>query len=125
MKNRKLVESQTENKKTVNKLPLWLQRINIYLLVVAPILISLFLLSGFLFVGEKIYGKNIPEFYYAITGAVCIIVGSLSGMFQVIRKEGPGPFGNPVYGVWPVISGIILIIICWISAAILILYVIF
>jgi hypothetical protein len=35
---------------------------------------------------------------------------SLSGFAQVVRREGPGPFGNISYGMWPVISGIIIII---------------
>jgi hypothetical protein len=125
MKKSEVNEKSNGNQKMTKRLPLWLQRINIYWLVVIPLLMSLFLLSGFLFVGGKIYGKDIPEFYYAITGAICIIISSFSGVFQVIRKEGPGPFGNPVYGLWPIISGIALIVICWASAAILIFYVLF
>lgn len=125
MKKTKVNEKSYEDKKIAKMLLLLLQHINIYWLVITPLVISLFLSSGFLFVGDKIYGENIPECYYAIAGAICIMIGSLSGVFQVIRKEGPGPFGNPIYGLWPVISGITLIVICWTSAAILIIYVLF
>jgi hypothetical protein len=122
MKKLKVNKNINKNKKI---LLLLLQDINIYWLVITPLVMSLFLLSGFLFVGVKIYGVNIPEYYYAIAGAICIVNGSLSGVFQVIRKEGIGPFGNPIYGFCPVISGIALIVICWVSAAILIFYVLF
>lgn len=118
MKNQKL-------KKTVKPIPSfthWVHGVNIYWLVIGPLLISLFVLSGFLVIGEKIYSRKPSEGYLAIVGAVCVLIGSASGVFQVIRREGPGPFGEPIYGLWPVVSGIILIVICWIIAICLLSY---
>jgi hypothetical protein len=77
------------------------------------------LLSGFLFVGGKLFGGRIPEAYYSVSGAIFLLVASLSGAVQVLRREGPGPFGSPVSGLWPVISGILIILFCWSIALIL------
>ena len=122
MKNQKLLKSQIQKKKAKDNLPPWFYRINIYLLVFFPLLMFLFLVPFFFFVGEKIYGDNTPESYSAITSAICILFGSLSGIFQIIRKEGPGPFGSPIYGVWPVITGAIFVSIFGVVAIILLYY---
>lgn len=118
MKNQKLKQTA----KPISSFTHWVHGVNIYWLVIGPLLISLFVLSGFLVIGEKIYSSKPPEDYLAITGAICVLIGSASGVFQVIRREGPGPFGEPIYGLWPVVSGIILIVICWVIAIYLLSY---
>jgi len=100
----------------------WLQKMDIYWLVILPLVISLFLLSGLLFIGSRAYEGKISEVYYSASGAICLMIASLSGFAQIVRREGPGLFGQPVYGIWPIISGSILIIICWAIAFALLAY---
>jgi hypothetical protein len=104
-----------EHKQT-SRLRSWLMGVSIYWLVIFPIVCSLLLLSGLLYLGDKIFQENIPESYYGFSGIVFLLVASLSGFAQVIRKEGPGPFGDISYGVWPIVSGYIIIGITWIAA---------
>lgn len=99
--------------KKSNKLRLWFNKINIYWLFLTPLLLALFLLAGLLHIGEKLYDQNIPESYMSISLILFLLVSSLSGFAQIIRREGPGPFGNIIYGFWPVISGVLLVIISW------------
>jgi hypothetical protein len=97
----------------IEKLLLSLRRINIYILVMGPIILSLLLLGLLLFVGDSIYGHNVPEVYQAASGVVFLFVASFSGVFQVYRREGTGPLGYPVFGIWPIISGCLITVICW------------
>lgn len=99
----------------IDKMLLSIRRLNIYILVLAPVVISLFLLGALLMVGNKIYGDEIPEIFQAASGVVFLVVLSLSGVVQIYRREGPGPLGYPVFGVWPVISGYIITTICLVS----------
>jgi len=94
----------------------WLRNINIYWLVVIPIIFAIILLSVLLYVGEEIFNGVIPELYLNISVIIFLLVTSLAGFAQVIRKEGPGPFGNISYGIWPIISGYIIIGITWVAA---------
>ena len=68
----------------IEKLLLSLRRINIYILVVGPIILSLLLLGLLLFAGDRIYGDNVPEVYQAASGVVFLFVASFSRGFQVI-----------------------------------------
>jgi len=94
----------------------WLRNINIYWLVVIPIIFAIILLSVLLYVGEEIFNGVISELYLNISVIIFLLVTSLAGFAQVIRKEGPGPFGNISYGIWPIISGYIIIGITWVAA---------
>ena len=99
-----------------------LKQSNTYWLIIFPLVFSLILLAGLLFIGNKLYNGKISEVYYSVSGAICLIIASLSGVVQVIKREGPGPFDQTIYGLWPVISGSILIFICWAIALALLAY---
>lgn len=113
MKLQKEKHNNKQRKHILLRLLQWIQQVNIYWLAVFPLVLSLLLLSGLLFVGNKVYDREFSEVFYSVSGAICLIIASLSGVAQVIRREGPGLFGQPVYGIWPIISGSILIIACW------------
>src|SRR5690349_13240318 len=87
---------------------------NIKSLVIWPIVIGLFFLIGSLLVSEKIYGKSVPDTYVAITGIISAFIFSLSGLFQIYRREGPGIFGKIVKGILPVLVGILWVVFTWI-----------
>lgn len=91
-------------------------KINIYWLVIIPIVLALLLLFALLYIGEKLFNGVIPEYYLNISVIIFLLVTSLSGFVQVFRKEGPGPFGESSYGIWPVVSGYIIIGITWAAA---------
>ena len=97
----------------IDKFLLSLRRINIYILVMGPIILSLLLLGLLLLVGDRKYGANVPEVYQAASGVVFLFVASFSGVFQVYRREGMGPLGYPVFGIWPIINGCLITVICW------------
>ena len=123
MKNR-LPEN---NKKTQMSIPkkiiLYAQRLNIYILVIGIVITSLLLLALLSYAGSKIYKNDAPEIYTAISGVFFLIILSLSGIVQILRREGPGPLGRPVFGAWPVITGIIIVVICWASIIYLLVHV--
>ena len=91
----------------------WLRNINIYWLVIIPIVFALILLSVLTYIGEKMFNGVLPEFYFNLCVIIFLLVISLSGFAQVIRKEGPGPFGDSSYGIWSVVSGYIIIGLTW------------
>jgi hypothetical protein len=122
MKMQNAKNNELHGKSILVKFLGWLQQMNIYWLVILPLVISIFLLSGLLFIGSKICEGKISEVYYSVSGAICLMIASLSGLAQLIKREGPGLFGQPVYGIWPIISGSILIIICWAIAFALLAY---
>ena len=105
-------ENKHPARNLIDKMLVSTRRLNIYILVLAPVVISLFLLGALLMLGNKIYGDEVPEIYQAASGVVFLVVLSLSGVVQIYRREGPGPLGYPVFGVWPVISGYIITTIC-------------
>ena len=72
-----------------------------------PIVIGLIFLTGALFISEGIYGENVPDTYVSVTGVITSVILSLSGFFQIYRREGPGILGTTVKGVWPVLVGVL------------------
>jgi hypothetical protein len=99
----------------IEKILLTVNRLNIYILVVGPIIISLLVLGSLLFAGNQVYAGKVPEIYQAASGVIFLAILSLSGLVQIYRREGPGPLGRPVFGIWPMITGYIIAAICWVS----------
>jgi hypothetical protein len=116
MTNNHFLRDKKAHRKLIARFMDLLRRPSIYWLVVTPLLASLVLLSAALFIGHKRFGNDIPETYYAIVGAICLLIGSFSGIAQALRREGIGLFGDPIYGNWPLITGILLAIILWVIA---------
>jgi hypothetical protein len=112
---KKVQPGQHASHSMIDKILFRVRRVNIYILVIGPIVISLLVLGILLFAGNQLYGEKEPEVYQAATGVIFLVLLSFSGVTQVYRREGPGPLGYPVFGVWPIISGCIIIIICWAS----------
>ncbi|WKZ38418.1 MAG: hypothetical protein QY332_10800 [Anaerolineales bacterium] len=106
---------KNKNKMLLNILN-WIRKIDIYWLVLSPSVLAIILLIGLLYLGDELYRGEIPEPYFSLSWVVFLLVASLSGFAQVIRREGPGPFGGTSYGMWPVISGYLIIIITWAAA---------
>jgi hypothetical protein len=100
-----------------SRISIWLKTINIYWLVITPIIFAILLITLLSYLGEKLFHSGVPESFINFCAVIFLIVMSLSGFAQVIRKEGPGPFGNIIYGFWPIVSGYIIIGLTW-SAAI-------
>ena len=96
----------------------FLKRVDIRILVSTPIIISLLLLFGWLFIADRAL-ENVPETYTAIVGACSMFISSLGGLTQVIRKESPGLLGITFRGIWPVLAGILWIVVCWSLGALL------
>jgi len=88
-------------------------RANIKALVTWPIVIGLIFLVGSLLIGEKIYSKVVPDTYISVIGMVSAFMFSLSGFFQIFRREGPGVLGTVVKGIWPVLIGVIWVVFTW------------
>jgi hypothetical protein len=104
------------NSETVKKISTWLKKINIYWLVITPIIMAILTVLILQYIWEKIFGNDIPENYLNLSTILFLFVMSLSGFAQVLRKEGPGPFGDVSYGFWPILSGYIIIILTWVAA---------
>ena len=85
----------------------------IRILITLPILVGLGFALGSLAIEQKIFGKNVPNLYIAISGILTALIMSLSGIFQVIKQEGPGPLGGTIKGLWPVITGLLWILFTW------------
>jgi hypothetical protein len=92
-----------------------LRKVNLYILVIGPIVLSLLLLGLLLFLGDRIYRGDVSEVYQAASGIVFLFIASFSGVFQTYRREGLGPIGSPVFGIWPIINGILITVVCWAS----------
>jgi hypothetical protein len=86
---------------------------NIKTLVVWPLAIGLIFLIGGLVISEGIYSKSVPQAYVATIGTISAFTFSLSGLFQIYRREGPGIFGTIVRGMWPVLVGTIWVAFTW------------
>jgi len=115
MKNTDAQQSKHTLLNIIDKTLATLKRLNIYILVLGPLILSLLLLGLLLFVGDRIYEDNTPEVYQAVSGVVFLFIASFSGFFQIYRREGPGPLGYPIFGIWPIINGCLITIICWAS----------
>jgi hypothetical protein len=87
---------------------------NIKTLVIWPIVIGLIFFIGALLISERIYGKNVPDTYVATISIISAFIFSLSGWFQIYRREGPGIFGTIVKGMWPVLVGVVWVAFTWI-----------
>lgn len=105
-------QNNRPQKGLLDSLYIWCGTINIYILVITPIVTALFLLGILSLIGERVFGSDVPEVYYAVSGLIFLIFVSISGVVQILRREGPGPWGNPVFGAWPVINGCIIVLIC-------------
>lgn len=122
MKSHNVNNIRQQMKVIVPRMLGWLRKTDIYWLVFLPLVSSLILLSGLLFIGNEVYKGEISEVYYSVSGAICLIIASLSGVVQVIKREGVGIFGQPIYGLWPRILGGILVFIFWVIALALLVY---
>ena len=99
--------------KTTKKITKWFASVNIYWLVITPLIFAILLTPIQSYIGEKIFGPELPEIYINFCAIVFSLIVSLSGFAQVIRKEGPGPVGGVSYGLWPIISGYTIIGVTW------------
>ena len=103
------------------RLSLFFRKTDIRLLIVVPPLISLVLLASSGYIFEKFNNTNkIPDSFLAPVGAIAAFISGFSGLIQIIRQEAPGILGVPVRGFWPVFTGVIWLIFCWVSCVILV-----
>jgi hypothetical protein len=57
----------------VGRMLVSIKRLNIYVLVLAPIIIGLLLLGMLLAIGNNLYGDPMPEIYQAASGVVFLL----------------------------------------------------
>jgi hypothetical protein len=95
---------------------------NIKTATTLPVVISFLFLIGTLLIGQKIYGQAYPDYYSCLITVVSLVIFGISGLIQVVRKEGVGVVGSPVKGIWPVLTGWLLLIVTWGSALYLLFY---
>lgn len=92
----------------------------VWLVVIPPTSAILILIIGAI-LANKVYPNGIPPMCSAVAGFLAALVASLSGFFQIIKREMPGPFGITLRGRYPVVTGAIWIAFCW-ALAVLALY---
>lgn len=64
-------------------------------------------------VADIVFHRNAPQaLNYGIL-FLCIFLAGTTGLFQAIKKEAPGIMGRPIKGIWAVISGVLIMILCW------------
>jgi hypothetical protein len=91
-----------------------INKASIKTLVSWPIVIGLILFIGSLLISEGIFGKDMPDTYIGIIGTISAFIFSLSGFFQIYRRQGPGILGTIEKGTWPVLMGVIWVTFTWI-----------
>jgi hypothetical protein len=70
-----------------------INKASIKTLVSWPIVIGLIFFIGSLLISEGIFGKDMPDTYIGIIGTISAFIFSLSGFFQIYRRQGPGILG--------------------------------
>jgi hypothetical protein len=90
-----------------------IQKTNILFLLPIPPLIGMSLLLIGAFVGQKLYPEGVPRFYSAVFGCSASFMFGLTGFITIYRREMPGPFGYKIRGKYPVITGVLAIIVFW------------
>lgn len=65
----------------------------------------------FQLIGERVFGADLPNSYLNLSTIIFLLIISLSGFAQIVRKEGPGPLGDVAYGFWPIFSGCVIVIL--------------
>jgi hypothetical protein len=66
-----------DKRKPLATLPDFLMRINIFWLVIAPLVLALILLASLLSLGEKMFNGEIPDAYYSFSGIIFLLTASL------------------------------------------------
>jgi hypothetical protein len=96
-----------------NKLIQFIKSTNIYVLVPVPIFLGLLII----FLWGSLEQKIDPVIFNHGTTIVAIVsagIMSLTGVFQIIKREAPGiPLKFPYRGIWAVISGVLWVTFCW------------
>jgi hypothetical protein len=87
---------------------------NIYIAISIPIAIAFLLLLGWGVVVQTLLGGVPSERGMASVFALCSFIASVSGLVQIKRREAPGPYlRSPIKGVFPVLSGALIVAFCW------------
>jgi hypothetical protein len=103
----------------VEKIRQFVKFTNIYVLVYSAVVIPLLIILTWAYVADKIFNGKIPEQYTSIVIACSMLISSVGGIIQIIRKESPGLLGIPFRGIFPVATGILWVAVCWSLACLL------
>lgn len=113
-------ENQKKQSPFLKGILLLIHRADITILASLPLLLSIItfiLLYNILSKGDQ---SNLSEKSISIAGACSAFIASLSGVIQIYRRESPS-FIN-FRGIWPVVSGVIWVTLCWAIGGVLIWY---
>jgi len=103
----------------------FVKKTNIYVLVNLAVFIPILILIGWIFVAIWLFEGDVPLKYTALVVACCMFISSLGGIVQIIKKESPGLLGISFKGSFPVLAGILWVLVSWFFSLYSIYYVIF
>ena len=112
-------KGKIEENKAIQKFLKFVENTDVKLLEVVPVLIGFSILLIWSVIGKDIF----PTQYSTIFPFVLIIsaiIFSFSGVFLIIKREARWFFGKTIRGIYPIFSGIIWIIFCFIMVGIII-----
>jgi hypothetical protein len=82
---------------------------DIHILTLFPIGLAILVLIGWVFLAQRYFQSYFDQGTLIIM-FICSGICSFTGIFQIYRREAPGV---PVFkGFWPIISGLLWILIC-------------
>lgn len=90
-----------------DKFKSFIMETDIRVLTFSPAVVCLIVIFTWAFVSGKILRLNNPLPYTSILVGLSFLLASSVGVIQIIRREVPGPLGNPIKGVYAIISEVL------------------
>lgn len=95
-------------------LMIYIARIDVFWLVLGPLMTGLASIVIGLYIGEMIFEGEVAGPYIGLVVSIGSFIAGFGGLFQIIKREFPLSPGYSLEGNWALISGFSWLAVCWI-----------
>ena len=97
----------------LNKMKYSIQDMPIRIAVIAPVLLCLLICFGWIWANYYFFNNNVPLWITQVIYGIAFLIGGISGIIQIIRRESPGFMSLIIEGKWAIVFGSLWALFLW------------